>query len=246
MMSSRTSEFHARKDLILAITIEQYIKSVTPVSSALISNEYPLSVSSATIRNILAELEEEGYLTHPHTSAGRIPTQRGYRYYVDNLMNQIQLLEGEKRRIKAEYEQQSMELEGLLEKTSQVISEETHYTSIISVDGWGSKIYCSGTSSVVEYPETQDIEKIRNILKTLDEKEKLLELINCELRKKVSIFIGQELRLQQMNSCSLIITSYKMKKGLSGRMAVLGPTRMNYSKVVSTLQYFTDLMEDFV
>src|SRR5271154_2162838 len=139
-MTAKHSDIQIRKDRILAIVISRYIKTVSPVGSQYITEEHNLDVSPATVRNILAELEEEGYLSHPHTSAGRMPTQRGYRYYVDHLMKEIQLLEEEKRRIQGEYKRHVDQLETLMEKTSEVISDLTHYTSIISVDGWGSKI----------------------------------------------------------------------------------------------------------
>ena len=92
-MTAKHSDIQLRKDRILAIVVGRYIKTVVPVSSQYITQEHDLDVSPATVRNILADLEEEGYLTHPHTSAGRMPTQRGYRYYVDHLMHEIQLLE---------------------------------------------------------------------------------------------------------------------------------------------------------
>jgi len=243
-MTPRWVDTHARKDWILAMTIAQYIETISPVGSACLAKKYQLDLSSATIRNILAELEHEGFLTHPHTSAGRVPTQQGYRYYVDNLMKEIQLLEEEKGRIKAEYNRESRELESLLEKTSQVISETTHYTSIISVDGWGHKIFCKGTGHVVEYPDEQDLSKIKSILTALDEKERLLEIINQNLKKRIEVFIGHEMACHDIQSCSLVVSRYKTKSGPSGRIAVLGPTRMDYERVVSALDYFSELMEE--
>ena len=91
-MAAKHSDIQIRKDRILAIVIGRYIKTVSPVGSQYITEEHDLDVSPATVRNILADLEEEGYLTHPHTSAGRMPTQQGYRYYVDHLMHEIQLI----------------------------------------------------------------------------------------------------------------------------------------------------------
>ena len=135
-MTSQRISILARKDEILRITIDHYIADVVPVSSARVAKGCSLDLSSATIRHILAELEQEGYLTHPHTSAGRVPTQFGYRYYVDHFVNEIQLLEEEKQRIKTEYEWETFKLETLLEKASKVLSDMTHYTSIVSVDGW--------------------------------------------------------------------------------------------------------------
>ncbi len=237
-------EIRVRKDRILALTISHYIKTVMPISSSFISTVYPIGLSSATIRNIFCELEEEGFLTHPHTSAGRIPTQKGYRYYVDNLMNEINLLEDEKKRINSEYEKQSLELENLLDRTSRVLSDITNLTSIISIDGEEHHIFLRGANHVVQYPDYQDIEKIRSILKALDEKEQLLSFINQKLREKINIYIGQEIALSEMNTCSLIITSYRTKNGPTGRIAILGPTRMNYERVVSTLGYFTNLIEE--
>ena len=241
-MTARNADYQTRKDKILAIVVDEYVKCVTPIGSNVIVERYHLDVSPATIRNILAELEEEGFLTHPHTSAGRVPTQRGYRYFVDHLMNEIQLLKEERERIKAEYTAGMRELEKLLEYTSVVISELTHYTSIVSVDG-EDRIYCKGLSNVVGFPEFHDFKKMQQILHTLEEKERILEVINRDLEKKIQVFIGSEIACTEMENCSLAVSSYKTAKG-SGRIAVLGPTRMDYERVVSTLQYFSQLMRE--
>ena len=241
-MVAKHSDIQIRKDRILAIVIGRYIKTVSPVGSQYITEEHNLDVSPATVRNILADLEEEGYLTHPHTSAGRMPTQQGYRYYVDHLMNEIQLLEEEKRKISQEYKRHVLQLEDLMEKTSQVISELTHYTSIVSIDdGDGTKIICKGTDYVVGYPENTDILKIQAILRILEEKERLMELINRSLEKKIKIYIGHEMALKDMESCSLAISHFE-KDGMKGRIAVLGPTRMQYDRVVSTLEYISQIL----
>jgi transcriptional regulator of heat shock response len=237
---SRKDDIQQRKDRILAIVISQYIKTITPVGSHFLTEEYKLDVSPATVRNILAELEEEGYLTHPHTSAGRIPTQRGYRYYVDHLMNEIQLLEEEKKRIHSEHKRYVDHLETLMERTSQTVTDLTHYTTIISVDDWGSKIILKGTSHVVDYPESSNILKIQAILRILEEKERLMALINRDLDHKIGIYIGHEMALKEMEGCSLAVSSFE-KDGLTGRIAVLGPTRMNYDRVVSALEYISKL-----
>lgn len=243
-MVAKHSDIQERKDRILAIVIGRYIKTVSPVGSQYITEEHDLDVSPATVRNILADLEEEGYLTHPHTSAGRTPTQQGYRYYVDHLMNEIQLLEEEKRRISQEYKRHVNQLEDLMEKTSQVISDLTHYTSIVSLDdrnGHKHKIICKGTNYVVGYPDSTDIVKIQAILKILEEKERLMELINRTLEKKIEIYIGHEMALKDMESCSLAISHFE-KDGMKGRIAVLGPTRMQYDRVVSTLEYISQIL----
>ena len=243
-MSPKKTDFQERKDLVLSIVVDAYIKTVSPVGSSYIATEYHLDLSSATIRNILAELEEEGYLMHPHTSSGRVPTERGYRYYVDHLMDEIQLLEVEKKRIQHEYKQGVNELESLLEKTSQVISDITHYTSIVSVDGWNNKLFLKGTSYVVDYPQERDVENIAKILHTLEEKERILKVINRNLEHRIHIYIGHEMAMKEMENCSLAVSVFKKKNGPSGRIAILGPTRMDYERVVSALDYVTDLMRE--
>ncbi len=240
-MNDRQKELQQRKDRILAIVISQYIKTVNPVGSQLITEQYKLDVSPATVRNILAELEEDGYLSHPHTSAGRMPTSQGYRYYVDHLMHEIQLLEEEKHLIEQECKRYRNQLEQLMERTSQALSDLTHYTAIISVDGWESKIILKGTSYVVDYPEQTDILKIRAILNILEEKGQLLELINRDLSKRTAVYIGHEMALKEMDSCSLAVSCFE-KDGVRGRIAVLGPTRMQYDRVVSALDYISGLL----
>ncbi len=241
---TRQSDIQQRKDRILTIVIDRYIRTIAPVGSQNITEEHDLDVSAATVRNILAELEEEGYLMHPHTSAGRMPTQQGYRYYVDHLMNEIQLLEEEKKRISQEYRRHVNQLEDLMERTSQVVSDLTHYTSIVSIkDGQGHqhKIICKGTNYVPGYPDNLDILKIQAILRILEEKERLMAIINRDLEKKIEIYIGHEMALKEMDSCSLAISHFE-KDGLKGRIAVLGPTRMQYSHVVSTLDYISQIL----
>ena len=241
-MTPRKTDFQERKDIVLGYVVGQYIKNLNPIGSAFLAKECRLDWSSATIRNVLAELEEEGYLTHPHTSAGRIPTQHGYRYFVDHLMNEIQLLEEEKKRIHQEYRENVDELEQLVDKTSQIVSEVTHYTSIISVDGWANKIVCRGINYAVGFPEMQDIQKIQNLLKVLEEKERILHVLNRDLQHKIEIYIGQEIACKEIESCSLAVCSYRKKNGPSGRIAVLGPTSMDYEHVVSALGYITELI----
>lgn len=245
-MSISKFELQDRRDKILAIAIERYIETISPVSSGYIAEKSPYRVSSATIRNILSELEEKGLLTHPHTSAGRVPTQRGYRYYVDNLMDEIHLLNAEKERVRFEYREATKELDQLLEKTSSIISDLTHYTSIISVDGCADKLICRGTNFVVNYPDYEHLKKVSDILSALEEKERLYEIINRQLKEKIDIYIGHEMQYKEVDSCSLVVSGYRTQRGVSGRIAVLGPQRMYYEKVISTIEYVSEVIEDIL
>jgi heat-inducible transcriptional repressor len=245
-VTSRRVDPELRKEQVLAYVVHEYLHSVTPVSSQQIVERCLCDVSSATIRNVLAELEEEGFLTHPHTSAGRIPTPDGYRYYVDHVMHEIDLLSIEKKRIQSEYVRGISELEDLLDKTSEILAHETRYPSIISLEGSQGRLFCHGMSFVADYPEFHNVQKIQNVLKVLEEKENLLKLINRHLAEKVRAYIGLEAGFSQVDDCSLIISKYGKDRGPKGRIALLGPTRMNYEKVFSTLEYVCELINRMI
>jgi len=120
-----------RKEKILQVVISHYVRTAKPVASGVIVKEYNFPFSSATVRNVLAELEEEGYLTHPYTSAGRVPTDKGYRFYVDGLMEVPRLTEEEERRIEREYRDKRRELEEIMRQTSKMLSLFSHYAGFI-------------------------------------------------------------------------------------------------------------------
>jgi len=148
-----------RRANILSIIIHYYIKTGKPVGSNVLIEKYNVSSSPATVRKLMAGLEEDGYLTHPHTSAGRIPTDKGYRYYVDNLVKIQDFAIEEEEKIRREYEQKHNEIETLLSKTSHILSGLSQYTGFVMT------------------PKMQ-YDKIRNIeLVQISEKELLIVLL---------------------------------------------------------------------
>lgn len=235
-------DYDSRRRAILAATINKYIQEASPVSSEDISRDFDLS--SATIRNIFAELEEGGYITHPYTSGGRMPTDKGYRYYVDFLSSQIALLDEEKKRILKEYKKEIKKLDEALEETSEVISTITHYAGIVSFVEWQDKIFYNGLSRILEYPEFHNYEKIRLLIKIVEDKQNLLKLINRDFNERVKVYIGKELGCQGMEGCSLIVSNYSFKNRPSGRLAVLGPVRMEYDYIIPALEYISDVLSE--
>ncbi len=238
-----------RKNKILAATVSAYIKSGNPVSSQELAERF--SFSSATMRNILAELEDDGYLFQPHTSAGRVPTDKGYRYYVDFLMGQVQLSPAQKESILNEYKKRINSLDDVLEKTSQIIATLTHYTAIVSFSDWDDRFLFAGLSNIVQQPEFADHQKMFLIIKLLEEKRQLLSLLNEEISQP-KIYIGNEISCGYINEeCSLVVSPYKKgkKDNKKGKVAVLGPRRMSYDQAISTLEFVSrtlnELLEDF-
>ena len=115
--------FEQRRNKILELTIDAYVSTASPVGSELVSKKLRSSLSPATIRHIMVELEDAGFLEQPHTSAGRIPTERGYRFYVDSVMDARHVPPGELRQIERLIQPQELEIDQLLERASTVLSE---------------------------------------------------------------------------------------------------------------------------
>lgn len=238
----RSVDYDKRRRGVLASVVNRYIKNAAPVASEELAQEFELS--SATIRNILAELEEAGYLTHPYTSAGRTPTEKGYRYYVDFLLAQFELIAEEKERIIRGYERQLRRLEDALELTSEVIAGITHYTSIVSFVEWHDRFFYNGVSFILEQPEFHDYNRVRLLIRAIEDKQRMIDIINRDFKERVKIYIGEELGCPEMKNCSLAVSSYGRKNKPLGRLAVLGPVRMEYDHIVPTLEYVSEVLSD--
>ncbi len=230
-----------RRNSILAASVDSYIHSATPVSSESLAQIFNLS--GATVRSILAELEESGYLTHPYTSAGRVPTDEGYRYYVDFLMSQMQLLDEDKQLIVENYKNKIERLEDILEKTSGIISAITHYAGIVSFLEREDKLFYNGLSHILEQPEFQETEKIRLLIQALEERRRLLDILNRDFSEQTKVYIGSEMGCPQMQECSLIVAVYHTKEK-DGKIAVLGPRRMNYNHIIPALEFISEVLSD--
>lgn len=238
----RNTDYSSRRKSVLGAAINRHIKNALPVASDDIAREFDLC--SATIRNIFSELEESGFLRHPYTSGGRIPTDKGYRYYVDFLTQQMELIDEEKQRIVKDCKRKIRRLEDALENTSEVISEITHYAGIVSFLEWQDKIFYKGISRILDQPEFKDVDKIRMLVRLMEDKARLLDIVNRDFTGKVKVYIGSELGFPEMENCSLIVSTYKLKDQPSGRLAVLGPMRMDYNHIIPALEYISDVLTD--
>jgi heat-inducible transcriptional repressor len=236
----RNVDYESRRRTILNAAVNRYIQNAEPVASEDLAADFNLS--SATIRNVFSELEEAGYLTHPHTSGGRVPTDRGYRYYVDLLISEMGLLDDEKEHILKEYKKEIKRLEDALEQTSEIISRITHYAGIVSFLEWQDKFFYRGISEVLEQPEFRNLDRTRLLIRILEDRQRLLELINRNFEEKVKVYIGQEMGIPEMDSCSMVVSSYRIKERPLGRLAVLGPVRMQYKQIIPALDYISEVL----
>lgn len=231
-------DFKKRHKEVLEIIIRRYIETAEPVSSRYVSRR--LDLSSATIRNAMADLEDMGFITHPHTSAGRVPTDRGYRYYIDSLMRIRKINDGIVRMIDEQYHQALRSLEDVLEKTSHMISHLTNYVGITLYPQY-ERMYLDGASHILEQPEFKDIAKLHDLLKCLEEKRNILNILSSDFENDaLRIHIGNEMKNGKLSECSIVTRGYKVKGRASGRLGVIGPKRMLYDKVIPTIETLAD------
>ena len=329
-----------RRQKILAAIVEQYIETGEPVGSKALLSKLDMSVSSATIRNEMSELSRLGLISQPHTSAGRVPTQAGYRYYVDNLMKISELEDNERKIIEAGVDYRSGDPEALLEKSGELLVDFTNcaalsttpadenafikniemvqispkmamivlltstgilkskacrtdveitddlkktFATIVEEHFFGtpltevgtvmiqtlvaslgakalsmspllvtiadlasqasqSEIRLDGQSNLLGYKEYDD-----NAVQLLDflHKEEPLNLLvsrAAENDKDIEVRIGSENRYKELENSSVIISKYKIGDNATGAIGIIGPTRMNYSKLIPSIKYLTDIV----
>jgi len=233
-----------RQGDVLSMIVKRYVETAEPVGSRYIAKH--LGLSSATIRNVMADLEESGFITHPHTSAGRTPTDKGYRCYIDSLMSIKNINEETATSIKNEYKEAMRSLEDVLERTSHMISNLTNYVGVTLFSQY-HKLYLDGASHIIEQPEFRDLKKLHMLLKCLEEKRDILDLLNGDFDDdRLTIHIGRESHFSHLKDCSVVTRGYKVKGKVSGRLGVIGPKRMMYEKVIPTVEFLADAVTEML
>jgi transcriptional regulator of heat shock response len=236
-------ELNKRQQDVLSMIVREYVETAQPVGSRYISRK--LGLSSATIRNVMADLEEFGYIAQPHTSAGRIPTDKGYRYYIDSLM-QLKSVKAETvKSMKDQYARMVVRsLEDALEETSHLVSTLTNYVGVTLFSQY-DKLYLDGASHIIEQPEFHDLRKLYALMKCLEQKRELLDLLRHDFETDgLTIHIGKENASSSLNECSIVTKGYKVRGKVSGRLGVIGPKRMEYDKVIPTVESLADTLTD--
>jgi len=233
------NEKDKRKKQVLEIILKAHIDHAEPVGSKYIAQL--IGLSSATIRNLMSEMEDEGLLVQPHTSAGRVPTERAYRAYVNSLLDTWESSIDEIKRLNEELFLRYQKYNELMERISYCISRMTHYPafSIYPKD----HICLDGAAYMFDQPEFDNLKKIKKIMSALEEKEQMLERINSYLSTgALKIHIGREIAMDGFESCSVITASYKVRNKVVGGIGIIGPVRMKYKKVVPLVKYLAESM----
>ncbi len=219
-----------RKIQLITRLVHQYISSAQPVGSISLVEKYHLPVSSATVRNELVELEEQGYIVQPHLSAGRVPTESGYRLYIQ-YMKPVKVSGKQEQQLQTLWNEQSKDLETTLRKMAKMLAELTGEVVFISFDK--IRTYCTGMSNLYTKPEFNDKKLLSSISEVIDALDDIIEKSYSIIPDHPEILIGQKNYFSK--ECSTIIMRYDAKKG-KGVLGIMGSMRMNYSRNMSLIK----------
>ncbi len=225
-----------RRQSILKAIIRNFITTASPVGSKVIQEKEHFHISPATIRNEMALLEKEGFLEHPHTSAGRVPTARGYRFYVDELG----ISAAEKKKVQTEFslardEHYNEKLAD--QRVFDAISILTKITPNIAFATVPSahQTFFLGISNILREPEFQkNTDLASQIVKVLEE-DFADALEKMEVGEEINLFIGSENFLEDFETCSLLVSEFDIL-GKKGSIGILGPMRMPYKRNIIALE----------
>lgn len=338
-------ELDERKLKILQAIIRTYLDTGEPVGSRTISKYTDLNLSSATIRNEMSDLEDMGYIIQPHTSAGRIPSDKGYRLYVDTMLD---VKTNEVNNLKEELTQKADKIDDVLKQVAKFLAANTNYASMVSGPRYQSKrvkfiqitsvdeehllavivldnnavknqmirveesveeeqivklnfvlnttlngldvmdmnlaliqklkeqvgshtrvidsvlevigktlveeddleVYTSGATNILKYPELADKSKAADLLGAFEEKKIINNWLglpdkqNTEESHDIQVYIGDETQVESMKDCSMVTATYKIQEGVYGKIGIVGPKRMDYDKVVGTLNSLMSQLDD--
>ena len=275
-----------RKRKVLQAIVEEYINTAEPVSSNALLNKYDIQCSSATIRNEMADLEKRGLLDKVHTSSGRIPSAKGYRYYVDELLKDDNISLEEVKYISDKLETKVNEIEDLTiikfdeditEKQVETINymfnnklknqpietidkplEEYLYQEmsdmvkvikpiieqIKKVLFTDEEIHMQGTRRELDLPEFNSLQVAKNFMNILDEKELIADMLNSGFAEDINVYIGGEDEKEELKDFSVVTFKHKVGNKDLGTIGIIGPKRMDYSKVISIMKYISKKLNE--
>lgn len=234
--------FDERQLKILKSIVDEYIANALPVGSNTLEKKYNLGVSPATIRNEMVELTNQGFLKKVHSSSGRVPTPMALKYYVNNLMKEQQLSLAEEVAVKEKVWAHRHELDKVLREMTRELALRTKELAVATTDQ--GDIYASGMANILDAPEFFDIDLTKALLSHLDEMDFWMNLINRPASPSpIELLLGSDLGSEIYEPCGFIYRRFEAgsRKGVIG---VVGPARVNFSRVFPTIKYFGELIDE--
>jgi len=234
---------------ILKFVVESHVLRAEPVGSQYVRVAYHLSISPATIRGAMKRLEDDGLLDHPHTSAGRVPTEAGYRYYVDQLMEPEPIPAATRRALDREITAWSATESDVRDLAVQLLAKSSRQFAMLAVhasgEALGQRLRFGGAEHIAAQPEFQTADRLRGLVTLLAQPAPLTRALDSFMDSgSARITIGRELGEGAMEACSLVGTGIASHH-LRGSLGVLGPVRMPYPRLLSLVSYVGARLTEF-
>ncbi len=238
-----------RKLSILKAIIETFIRQGGPVGSHYLLEEFDIPVSPATIRNDMMFLEKEGLIYQPHTSAGRVPTEQGLRFFVDQVMEEPKVkLPHEYIQKLAQVQEFKQQIEGqriehAIYRSVGILAKMTNEVSFATLP-WLGETYYLGLANALKKPEFADSARFSTVVEVLEDQDHFLKLLeSIEMSRDVTVLIGRENIIEAIQGCSLLVTHYHVDNVYQGAIGILGALRMNYPHNVAAIHAIRDDIE---
>lgn len=223
-----------RQQALLCSIIKEYIATAEPVGSKLIVDKYNLRASSATVRNEMAELEAAGYISQPYTSAGRVPTEKAYRYYLANWFKAKELGRKEQQEL-AKLKQASRDRREQIKILAKGLAELSKLTVFVSFTP--NDFYYTGISHLFRQPEFCELEDVREISEVVDQMDELMEQVYHKAQPEIKFFMGEDNPFSP--ECASLVTQLSRKE----MFGILGPLRIDYEHNWARINYLKKLMQ---
>lgn len=231
-----------RQKEILSAIVRLYTETAEPVGSSALLEHHRFAVSPATVRNDMLALEKEGYLYQPHTSAGRIPTDQGYRFFVEEMMNDRPLTKKEQEKLQQEFLLLQAKHARMTRTTARLLSALSGNLAVAGVVG-KDEMYDFGMKALIEEPEFREMDDLCRLVETMDTLDERIDALMKSLRDgETKIFIGKENPIAEIENCSMVVSPWKNREGERGILAIIGPKRMEYAKNKSLVEYMKKLL----
>lgn len=233
----------ARQTQILKALIDEYIETADAVGSENLDKKYNLGVSPATIRNEMVALTKAGYLKQLHTSAGRIPTPMGMKFYINQLMEEKAMSLADEVKVKEEVWDVRADLDNLLQEATHALAERTKSLAVAATDE--GKVWHAGYANIFNSPEFADLALCSSLFSFLEEASRIHELFfeRPLSGSPIDIFFGEELGWPELTPIGVVSTHFSAK-GKNGVLSVIGPVRLAYPTIIPALRYFRGLIEE--
>jgi len=235
----KTSEITQRQAKILAAIVKENCDNGQPVASGELAEKYNFGVSAPTIRNEMQELEKSGYIKQPHTSAGRVPTDKGFRFFVNELMDRVKLTLKEQDSLKRELVKLQMVHMEMGRRLTKLLSDHSQSASFALFD---NEISTMGMSNILNNPAlpSEDAKEIAKFFDDLDEHAE--KMMHDYSGKGPKAMIGKEIELSKTSDYSMIVSGLQLPSGKKGIIGLVGPKSMRYEKNMSLMEYIAKLL----